>query len=193
MSFNKLFYEAETFQKISFQNKQLEKVCFEKCLFERCDFSKSALTSCSFVDCLFKQCQFTLTTLNNCRLQGVTFSECKLVGVDFTYVLPKFLSLKFEKSILDACNFSHMPLPGTSWKYSTIKNGCFTNSILTGSDFRGCRLSQSLFHHTHLEKANFEGATEYAIDPLNNPLKGARFSKPEVMSLLQYLGIIVEL
>jgi fluoroquinolone resistance protein len=98
-----------------------------------------------------------------------------------------FLHLGFENAILDSCNFSHMVLNDTCWKQSHLKACIFNETHLQKADFSGARLTQTLFHHSSLQ-----GASEYAINPLTNKLNKAKFSQPEVMSLLQYLDIIVE-
>ena len=49
-----------------------------------------------------------------------------------------------------------------------------------------------MFHNSNLCKANFIGAINYSINPLTNSLKQAKFSKPEVLALLEHFEIIIE-
>ncbi|MDP2103500.1 MAG: hypothetical protein Q8K26_01100 [Candidatus Gracilibacteria bacterium] len=51
---------------------------------------------------------------------------------------------------------------------------------------------KELFQNSNLTKVNFSGATNYYIDPTQNKLKGAKFSQPEVLSLLAGFGIEIE-
>ena len=44
----------------------------------------------------------------------------------------------------------------------------------------------------NLEKSNFVGAKNYYLDPLKTKLKGAKFSYPEVLALLEGFGVKVE-
>lgn len=44
----------------------------------------------------------------------------------------------------------------------------------------------------NMPKADFRGARGYAIDIKNNNLEGAKFSYPEVVSLLSSIDIIID-
>jgi uncharacterized protein YjbI with pentapeptide repeats len=61
-----------------------------------------------------------------------------------------------------------------------------------GADFGKSDLTGSTFHNSNLSKANFIGAINYSINPLTNKLSKAKFSKPEALSLLDHLDIIIE-
>jgi uncharacterized protein YjbI with pentapeptide repeats len=52
-------------------------------------------------------------------------------------------------------------------------------------------LRNSKFQNTNLANADLRTAKNYYIDPTHNKLKGARFSYPEVLSLLIPFGINV--
>jgi uncharacterized protein YjbI with pentapeptide repeats len=75
---------------------------------------------------------------------------------------------------------------------SVIRGTDFINVDLEGSDFSGSDLQDSRFHNAVLENANFVGAGNYYIDPTANKLKKAKFSVPEVLSLLARFEIKVE-
>lgn len=60
-------------------------------------------------------------------------------------------------------------------------------------NFTESSLQLCKFHHTNLEKVNFVGATDYYINLIDNKLKRAKFSYPEVLSLLDKFEIKVEL
>jgi hypothetical protein len=47
-------------------------------------------------------------------------------------------------------------------------------------------------HYADLRKANFRGAVNYSINPLTNKLLKAKFSRPEVMTLLDHLEILID-
>jgi len=90
------------------------------------------------------------------------------------------------------CNFSELPLKGTIFRECILHDAIFTQAELKESNFEGSDLKGSMFHHTNLEKASFVNAFNYSIHPLNNKLSKARFSKPEVLSLLDHLDISIE-
>lgn len=92
---------------------------------------------------------------------------------------------------MEMCNFSDLPLKGTFFRDCILHDAIFTQSQLSESDFEGSDLKGSIFHHTNLEKASFLNAINYSIHPLNNKLSKAKFSKPEVLSLLDHLDISI--
>ena len=47
-------------------------------------------------------------------------------------------------------------------------------------------------HDTNLMKADFRGAKNYVISPQDNRVRKAKFSFPEVLSLLKCLEIEIE-
>ena len=81
------------------------------------------------------------------------------------------------------------PPRSTLFPYTTLFR---SNSNLAGSDFGNSDLQASKFQNTNLEKANFVGAKNYYIDPTQNKLKKAKFSSPEVLSLLAGFEIEIE-
>jgi len=114
------------------------------------------------------------------------------MGVDFTVCDPIFLCLAFEKCLLNGCNFTAMQLKEMQMVECIIKECHFAECNLEKSNFTRSNLEGSLFHHSNLLEANFSEATNYQIDPLNNAVKGAKFSTPEALSLLGSLGIKIE-
>ena len=60
----------------------------------------------------------------------------------------------------------------------------FTEADLKGVKLTGCNFQNATFQNTNLEKADFREAKNYSIDPEQNRLKGAKFSLPEVIVLL---------
>jgi len=114
------------------------------------------------------------------------------MGVDFTLCDPQFFHLDFEKCQLRGCNFTEMPLKGTRFFSCQVRECHFVQCDLRECVFTDSNLEGSVFHHTRLEKADFREATLFQINPENNFLKGAKFSKLEALSLLDGLGILVE-
>lgn len=78
---------------------------------------------------------------------------------------------KFEQCIFDETDFAESDVSECNFR---------------GSDFKGAR-----FVDTNLQKADFQHAINYQIDPLTNKLKGAKFSLPEAIGMLTGLGIVI--
>ena len=126
------------------------------------------------------------------KLQNVYFHGCKISGVNFSVVNTLLLKVRFEDCLISECNFTALQLQETGFRNCRIHNCDFYQAILTGADFSGSDLKDSLFENTDLSKANFSEARNYIINPLTNKIKKARFSLPEAMVLLNSFEIILE-
>lgn len=185
-------FENKTFKKESCEGSDLKHKLFSRVTFEHCDFSKADFSSSRFLDCRVINCNLSLIKLIGCRLQEVEFENCKLVGVDFTQCNPMFLAIRFKKCLIGTSNFSGLELKNGVFHECTIRDTYFKASTLVSADFTQSDLDGSIFHNTNLSKANFVGAINYSINPLTNKLSKATFSKPEALSLLDPMDIIVE-
>ena len=83
-----------------------------------------------------------------------------------------------------------------------IKASIFTGSIIRESDFINCNLTHANFTHAdlqgssfrnaRLQQADFTGAHNYYIDPTQNNIRKAKFSTPEVLTLLAGFQIEID-
>jgi fluoroquinolone resistance protein len=185
-------FENQTFRSCAWAEHNLKHKVYSHCAFENSDCTKVNWTSSKFLECTMHKCNLSLSIVDGCRLQGLVFRDCKLVGVNFGKCDPLFLSVQFHHCLIDTCNFSDLHLKGTAFVQCMIRETHFSNANLSEANFSGSDLRGSTFHNSNLSKANFIGAINYAINPLTNALKNARFSQPEVLALLQHLGIVIE-
>ncbi len=185
-------FENEIFRKEACTGLDLRYKIFSHVTFENCDFTQSDFTNTRFLECKLLGCNLSLAKVDGSRLQGVEFESCKLVGVNFAKCDKMFLQVGFKKCLIGTSNFSSLDLKNTLFCECMIRDTYFTETNLTGADFTGSDLTGSTFHNTNLGKANFASAINYSINPLTNKLIKAKFSKPEVLSLLDHLGIVIE-
>ena len=187
-------FDDETFKKDQdlLNHKNLQAKSFSHCVFDSIDFTGGNFCGSKFADCSFVNCNVSLVKFDGSRLQNVTFEDCKVVGANFCKCDPLFLFLKFKKSVLKSCNFSDLNLKETVFSGCSVQDTYFTSTNLAQADFSHSDLKGSMFHNTVLTKANFQRAINYSIHPLNNKLKGALFSQPEVLSLLDSFQIVIE-
>ena len=68
----------------------------------------------------------------------------------------------------------------------------FSECNLKGADFFRTDLRETRFAFCKLDKCNFREATNYLINPLENSIEGAKFSSPEVLSLLDAFEIEID-
>ena len=72
-----------------------------------------------------------------------------------------------------------------------MKSVDFGNTNISDSVFDKCNLLGALFERTNLEKADFSSVYNFELDPEDNRIKGAKFSKENVAGLLGKYGVKV--
>jgi uncharacterized protein YjbI with pentapeptide repeats len=165
---------------------------FINCQFRNIDFTEYNLSGSSFVDCEFKGCNFSNTVVDNCSFQGVKFQECKFIGILFSRVNTFLQEWEFNKCKLELCMFENMDIRESQFLYSKLFEVTFLNSNLKESEFKGSDLKDTVFEKCNLEKSDFREAKRYWFNISNNRVKGAKFSQPEVLSLLEGFEIEIE-
>ena len=80
-------------------------------------------------------------------------------------------------------------MKNTLFNSCSLKEVDFTETNLTEVKMVNCDLSQAIFERTNLQKADFYSSFNFQIDPTNNTVKGAEFSKEGALGLLSGFGI----
>lgn len=189
-------FEGECLSALSYAGEEWEGYRFTNCLFENCVWESCTLRRCHFVDCRFVGCRVSELTTSRTQMQFSEFTDCSLSGVNWSLLRPEsrfadpFRSLKNCR--LRYNTFTELELPRTDFRGTDIVRSLFGDCRLSHCDFRGCCLEGTEFFRSDLEKADFRGAEGYQVDVMNCRMKGARFSFPEAMNLLNGLGIEIE-
>jgi uncharacterized protein YjbI with pentapeptide repeats len=68
----------------------------------------------------------------------------------------------------------------------------FSNCDLSAALFQNCDLRSAVFDKTILEKADLRGAFNFSINPENNKIKKAKFSREGALGLLDKYNIEIE-
>jgi len=63
---------------------------------------------------------------------------------------------------------------------------------LSKANFKKTNLESTRFFQSNLKEADFSNAINYSIDPFNNKIDKAKFSKPDVYSFLNFFNIVIE-
>ncbi|WP_121357149.1 pentapeptide repeat-containing protein [Flavisolibacter nicotianae] len=187
-----VFETDKTFDGVDFSQTFFRKGEYDGCNFINCDFSHTDLSSTQFIDCSFMACNLSLAKLAKTTLQDIHFKNCKLLGLRFDECSGFGLAVKFENCQLNHACFAGTKLKGTLFTNTQLQEVDFTDSDLTGASFHHCDLKNAVFENTLLQKADFRTASNYAIDPEINRVKGAKFSLPDVLALLDKYGIQVD-
>jgi len=170
----------------NFLNSAISDETFTGCNYSSVNFRGARLTNCRFI-----RCNFSFVKVDGLRLENVLFEGCKFVGVEFYKCEKRFLGFRMHECVLQACNFSDLPLKKLDFTGSKIHDCHFSNTNLRDADFSDTDLTGTLFHRCDLEKASFERAKNYLIDPATNNVKKARFTFPDVVNLLKCYDIII--
>jgi uncharacterized protein YjbI with pentapeptide repeats len=188
-------YEDETFSGLSFDQDTITDKTFTDCTFKDCTFREAVFQRCSFDDCLFTDCDLSLAKIPETSFANVEFEECKLVGIDWASAhWPKFRvkrPFSFHQCALNYSFFSGLKLPNLRMTECAVKEADFTDVDFTSAIFAGTDFTGSRFINCDLTKANFNDATNYAIDINQNWLKKTKFALPEAVSLLKGLNIVL--
>ena len=144
-----------------------------------------------FIDCMFENCQLSSVKLDGAVIQS-SFKNCKIEGINFFTVKRTLLSLSFESCLIRHSSFAELRLHNAKYARCEFRNVDFADADLTGVDFSSSIFEDCIFRNTNLSKADFRGATGYFIDPIQNKIRGARFSSPDVLNLLAPFDIEIE-
>ena len=191
MTFDKDSYYQEKFTDLNIGKEAIKEIEFEDCEFLNCSFLETEFNRCLFLDCKFENCNISTINLKNSNVTDITFSNCKAIGIDWSKA-GKIQGLSFNDSQINYSNFSFQKLPRTCIKNCEAKELDFSEADLTESIFTGSDLEKTLFHKSNLSGCDFRQAKNYYINPQTNTLKKAKFSQPEVLSLLSGLNITIE-
>jgi len=165
---------------------------YENCRFVNCNFYGGDLSHITFRECTFDSCDFSLAKMKNTALNDIHFVGCKLVGVQFDECNQFLLSLDFEDCVLKLAVFYKLKLRKTRFKNCNMQETDFLESDLVSSIFDNCDLQRAIFHKTILEKVDFRTSFNYSIDPEENRITKARFSRIGVVGLLDKYRIEIE-
>jgi fluoroquinolone resistance protein len=189
------YYENQRFENIKMSEETLEGYEFYDCEFINCTLEECTLEKCHFMGCKFHGCTIISLQAEYTQMKNGEFIGCNLVGIHWTEVLPvgKIADPihKLTDCLLKYNTFINMNFMKFNFSGNIIQDSAFDECNLNESDFKGCKLNTTQFSKCDMRKADFREAAGYLIDISSNKMRGAKFSFPEVLSLLNELGIEV--
>lgn len=167
---------------------------FVECRFEGCEFEELHIQNCRFIDCTFTKCCVANPVFEHCSMMGSRLIGCRLLSIHWESLASGFVTPidSLEECQMKYNHFVGMNFPRFSFSGNDILDSLFADCNLSRSSFRGSRLEKTEFFRCDLTGANFEHADGYIVDISNCKLKGAVFSFPQVVSLLDGLGIKIK-
>ena len=189
--FENEYYENTSFEKVHIQDIRLSEIEFFNCTFTNNILFKGVFKKCRFEKCTFKDCDLSLSKFTDSVFVDVNFTNCKMVGIDWT-VISKPLKISFTGCIISDSSFYNLDLIGLVMAKCIAHNTDFEKTDLSKSDCSKTDFMGSKFSGTNLSGADLREALNYFINPNNNKIKKAKFSYPEVITLLDVWDIIIE-
>lgn len=189
-------YSDVTFKNLEQTHDRIEGTRFADCTFNGCNFSETVFQSCRFLDCDFIDCTMKMTTVPGTTLARVGFKRCSLLGVNWTEADWEAWSTKLSRITFADCDLKYSVFFALELKQLKLTNctaheANFAEADLTDADFAGTDLQGAIFLRTNLTRANFVGASHYALNLNDNPSKGAKFALPEAVNLLYHMDITI--
>lgn len=182
----------QEFNKIDYTTNPLPKGDYEQCQFVNCNLNAVDLNDFNFIQCEFIDCDLSLTQINGTSFQDVIFMDCKMIGFTLETCNKFGLKVKFSNCILNDSSFYELQLPKIHFKNCALENVDFAYADLSQAYFENCNLKGAIFDQTNLEKANFITAENFSINPNQNKIKSAKFSKENCLGLLHTFQIKIE-
>ena len=186
------YIEQQLFTKQDYSETPLPKGDYDTCNFRNCNFAGSDLSGIRFMDCTFTGCDLSNATVIKSSFQETVFKECKMLGLHFEKCDQLGLTVRFENCQLDHSSFYQVKLNHTIFLNTSLREVDFTETDLKNALFDQCDLLNAIFDHTNLERADLSSALNYSIDPESNRIRGAKFSLPSVVGLLNRYNIEIQ-
>lgn len=173
----------EQFKDIDFRNEVIEREYIGVC-FEHCDFSEVMFGDVLFEDCQFKACNLSLCKSKAASWNNVSFIGCKMTGINFSEANRFTFRAGFCECQLQFASFHALTLQDIRFDNCQLEGVDFSDCNLKKAVFNECELSQAEFTGCNLEYSDFTTARGYVINPSENRLSHAVFSRYGVEGLL---------
>ena len=181
-----------TFKDKDFTQIPLELSEYESCHFINCQLTQADISGARFINTVFNDCDLSNAKIHNTAFQDAVFKNCKMLGLRFDTCNDFNFSAVFEQCILSHSTFIEMKLSKSSFSHCQLIDIDFSDAYMRSSSMSHCDLMNAVFDQTNLEKTDLREAINYAINPNNNHIKGAKFSMPEAIRLLDHYQIEIE-
>lgn len=175
--------KRETISSIDYTKEKLEGE-YTKICFDHCDFSEVAFGDIQFEDCQFIACNLSLCKSYGTSWSNVSFDGCKMTGINFSNANRFTYRAGFKDCQLQYASFHALNLQGTLFDKCQLEEVDFTGCILKKAVFNECELVRAEFSQCNLEYADFVTARGYLINPSENRISHARFSRYGLAGLL---------
>lgn len=186
------YFAGRVFKTIHQNSEALQAAEYDGCEFKGCDLSNADLRQFQFAECTFIDCNLSNANITNTAFRNCQFTACKMLGLAFYSCHPFLFQIKTNNCELSHASFYKMNIKQSVFANSVMRNIDFTECNASECIFNECDLTDAQFVQTNLTKANLVNAFNFSIDPTLNTLNQTRFSKTNILGLVQHLGIQIE-
>lgn len=130
--------------------------------------------------------------MTNTSYQECEFDGCKMIGVHFEDCNPFLLSFQFNECNLSYSCFFRLSIGSTLFQSCKLHDCDFTETNLSKGRLLECDLMSSTFSRSNLEATDFRNSFNIILDPEQNKLRKAKFSKNALPGLLTKYNLIIE-
>lgn len=188
-----MIYEDKIIKEKKLYGENIEDIEFIDCKFENCVFEDCTLKNCIFNECRFINCSISSIKSESTGIRETEFVSCNIIGINMANFVSEGQIFEPIKSISDCflkyCTFSGMNFVKYDFSGNIFNECIFDECNIRSGKFNGCNLKSTQYINSNLTKCDFRESTGYEIDINTNMLKDAKFSFPEVVSLLDSLEI----
>ncbi|MEQ8155382.1 MAG: pentapeptide repeat-containing protein [Clostridiaceae bacterium] len=190
------YFEDEKINNLKLRNETISDTKYIDCEFYNCDFIDVEVDNCLFKDCKFYNCTMNNVTFKYTSMKNAILDNSAFIGINWNTL--KGDSRTFEpiysakECFFKYNNFILMNLNKFKFSGSNFQESFFEECDLRETDFKDVRFQNTQFTQCNMTKADFRGATGYVIDIQSNKLKKARFSLPDVLTLLDSIEVLID-
>ncbi|HUH28615.1 pentapeptide repeat-containing protein [Gelidibacter sp.] len=183
------YIDSEVFSTMDFTQNPFQKAEYDNCTFTNCNFTEADLSSTTFIECEFNTCNFSNANIKYSIFREVDFIDCKMIGLQFQECNPFLLSFNFSNCQLQFSSFFRLKLKGIKFSNCNLNQVNFAEADLSNGLFDNCDFKHAVFEQTNLKSSDLSSSENFIINPENNTITKAKFSKENVMGLLHHYQI----
>lgn len=167
-----------------FSSKPLVPGEYECCIFNSCIFAKADLRNIKFTDCTFNECDLSMVNFFGTGLRSCLFNNCKMLAIAVHEVNKFLLSFKANKCNFNHSSFANLDLKKSSFSECQFEECNFENTNLSACKLEKCDFPRADFYNTNLQGTDLSTCTNFIINPDENQISKAIFSKENIAGLL---------
>lgn len=183
--------DSQHFSNIDFTENPFKKAEYDNCTFTNCNFTEVDLSSVTFIECEFDTCNFSNANIKYTTFREVDFRDCKMIGLQFQDCNPFLLSFTFSNCQLQFSSFYKLKLKGIRFSNCNLNQVNFVEADLSNGLFDNCDFKHAIFEKTNLKNSDLSSSENFVINPENNTITRAKFSKENVLGLLYHYQISI--